>query len=1019
MNNITKHVDLDTLSNVITAIPSNIFLKDRDLNYVFSSHIWEQVDSGDDEEFDIYGKSDRDIRKDTDNLDNVEKTDRQIMETGIGTRYTIKTELDGHLQYLELVKEPVRDNDGNVIGIVGLINDVTSVTKEISDRLENEKAYREAMKAGAKISYSVNLTKDMLEEDIADEVDGEKVKHLKAMGIKAPCCFSEMNEKFVEIMLTGDCKKEYLEFHDPKRLIEMYNSGQRAVVQEMRLELNGMNGSVVEVWFYITILLMRNTKDEITAFVTVNDTTEARKKEEEVRHQLEENVKEAERVANMKSDFLANMSHEIRTPMNAVVGMAEIALREDLPDAARDALNQIKSSGAALLNIINDILDFSKIESGKMDIIPDNFDPLSVIHDISGVVMNRIGEKEIELIGTINPNLPIGLYADVLRLRQILINLANNSVKFTQKGFVQIDVDFDKLDDDEIMLKLAVIDTGIGIKEEDLDKLFVSFQQVDSKRNRNIEGTGLGLAICAKLVALMGGTINVASEYEKGSAFSFAIPVKITDWTPALNTKDNDKKLIIGYWDKTPEHDLVFQVFDELGIENYKYEDMAQMKELHKDSFQNKTIYFVTSYQLYAEELDAYIDEHPETQFIVVCDMFMKETDERSNVFFIKKPISTVGISMALNRELFHVLEDEAMEFDFVAPDAKVLIVDDNEVNLAVSEGLLEPLKMQVKTALSGKIALELLEKEHFDLVFMDHMMPELDGVETTRIIRRLHPELNEMPIIALSANAVENARTMFLSEGMNDFVAKPIGISIMINKIRQWLPAGLIKKTFESGSKQNYEESEKEETIKTEKTKEEPLVIGDLDIEAALKMIGSQKIFMTVLETYAKTIKTKAELIKTSKESGDIAAYTTAVHALKSSSKQIGAMELSSMAAELEACGHGKDVDTIHEKTDALLERYLGYYHVLSPVFGLDDSKETESDKPSISKEKLVEFFENILTALEELDMDTMETISAELNQYSHEGEAAKYNQSLKDAVTNYDMDAIAEIVTSWKNIL
>lgn len=1001
---IEKHIDLETLAKVIETIPSNIFFKDMDLKYVFSSHIWEQVDDGGEEDFDIYGKTDRDIRKDTANLENVERADRAIINTGKGENYTIKSEVNGHIQYLDITKEPVRDADGNIIGIVGLVNDVTRVTQEMSDRLENEKAYQEAMKAGALLAYNVNLSLDLLKEELIEEINGEAVNLLDLIGMQAPCCFSEMVEKYSNVVLCKESREEYVEFHNPDRLIKLFYEGQREVTKEFKMLVNGIDGNIKEVWSYETVLLMKNSKSEVIAFFTINDTTEARKKEEEIRHQLEENVKEAERVANMKSDFLANMSHEIRTPMNAVIGMAEMALREDLPDAARDYINQIKTSGNVLLNIINDILDFSKIDSGKIDIIPDNYDPLSLIHDISGVIMTRIGEKELELVVTINPTLPIGLYGDAMRLRQIIINLANNAVKFTEKGYVKVDVNYEKTAEDEIMLTVSVIDTGMGIKEEDLGRLFVSFQQVDSKRNRNIEGTGLGLAICAKLIELMGGTIGVTSEYGKGSKFTFSVPQKVTNWTPSVEIKDKDQKMVIGFWEGSAISNIFYETIDSLSVENYHFDQIGNIKDEHAESFEKKKIYFVTNYIIYSEKLIQYVDAHPEIQFIVLCDLTILDDNSRSNVLFIKKPLSTVGLAMALNNELFYAMEEDAMEFDFVAPDAKVLIVDDNEVNLVVAEGLLEPLKMQVTTALSGQKALELLENEQFDLIFMDHMMPEMDGVETTKNIRKLHPELDSMPIIALSANAVGNAKEMFLSEGMNDFVAKPIEVRTITNKIRQWLPNEKIKKGLGEEVKAASIESE------------EKLVIGDLDIDAAVALIGSQKLYLTILEKYFSAIKAKAEVIRSCEESGDIKTYTIEVHALKSSSKQIGAMELSEMAKELEACGNAEDTVAIHEKTPDLLEKYLSYYDVLKPMF---ESEEEPTEKIEITNDQLLEFFEKMITAAEELDMDLMEETANEMDKYAYEGEAVDLMTKLKEAAENIDVDGIEEIIANWKNLL
>ena len=252
-----------------------------------------------------------------------------------------------------------------------------------------------------------------------------------------------------------------------------------------------------------------------------------------------------ERTSNMKSDFLANMSHEIRTPMNAVIGMAEMALREDLPGPARNYINQIKEAGKSLLTIINDILDFSKIESGKMDINVVEYEPMAVINDVTNIVMTRLKGKDVELLLDISPNLPNKLLGDNVRIKQVLLNIANNAAKFTNTGKIMLKMYYLQIDDGNIELHISVEDTGIGIRKEDRYKLFRSFQQLDSKRNRNIEGTGLGLAISKQLLHLMKGDIWVESEYEKGSIFSFFIPQKVVDKTPCISVREPGSRIAV------------------------------------------------------------------------------------------------------------------------------------------------------------------------------------------------------------------------------------------------------------------------------------------------------------------------------------------------------------------------------------------------------------------------------------------------------------------------------------------
>ena len=719
-------------------------------------------------------------------------------------------------------------------------------------------------------------------------------------------------------------------------------------------------------------------------------------------------AEEVERVANMKTDFLANMSHEIRTPMNAVIGMSEMALREDLPEAARDYISQIKSSGKSLLNIINDILDFSKIESGKMDIIPEEYELLSVIHDISNILETRLQEKNVELIVDFNPKLPSYLYGDVLRIRQVLINLANNAVKFTRQGSVTIKIDFEKIDDANINLKFYVKDTGIGIKEEDLGKLFESFQQVDSKRNRNIEGTGLGLAICQRLVSLMDGSVNVSSVYGEGSTFSFEIPQKVNDWTEVISVEDKENIFAFGYIGKGRLARQIYIDAKALGVNAtavYSLEKYDRLAELYADEMKGKRLVFITDERNYVTELENFVNEHPEFEYFVVVNYHTTRKSDKDNVHFLKKPVSAITLSFALNNDTEGLHQEKAnLEFEFVAPDAKVLIVDDNEINLAVSEGLLKPLKMQVVTANSGINALKLLDNEKFDIVFMDHMMPEVDGVETTRIIRRMHPELDDMPVIALTANAVGDAKKMFLSEGMNDFCAKPIELKALVAMVKKWLPAEKIKKADATD-------------FVEEETTEDELKIADLDINYALSLVGSMDIYWTIFNKYYSAIESKSAYIKECEQKEDIQNYTIEVHALKSSSKQIGAMELSNMAAELEKAGNDNNLEMIHEKTGEMLNKYYSYLQEFKPFVIIDEAPDEE--KMPVDLNNVKKLLHDLHVAFDELDMDAMEEIVSELGKYKFEGRDKEKYEELKDAVDNLDSFTGEEVLTAWEEEL
>ncbi len=388
--------------------------------------------------------------------------------------------------------------------------------------------------------------------------------------------------------------------------------------------------------------------------------------------EIKEHERELQKASDMKSDFLANMSHEIRTPMNAVIGMSELILREDLSPRARSYASQIRTSGNALVTIINDILDFTKIESGNMDIVVREYEPARLVEEVSGVAALNLKGKYLDIKTEINPNLPAVLKGDSVRIRQILTNLVDNAVKFTKEGSVDINADYEKTDEHNIMLKLEVSDTGVGIERENLDKIFESFMQVDSTRNRAAEGTGLGLAISNRLVELMGGTLSVESEYGKGSVFTVELPQELPEARP-----DDD-----------------------------------------------------------------------------------------------------VSSKAALNKAA-----------EFSAPEAKVLVVDDNQVNLFIMNGLLEGYDIRPIGVLSGEESIEEAGKTKYDIVFMDHMMPGMDGVEAMHEIRKRYPEYEKVPMIAFTANAVEDAREMLLREGMNDFLPKPVEGATLLKVLRKWIP--------------------------------------------------------------------------------------------------------------------------------------------------------------------------------------------------------------------------------------
>lgn len=706
---------------------------------------------------------------------------------------------------------------------------------------------------------------------------------------------------------------------------------------------------------------------------------------------------ELARSENMKSDFLANMSHEIRTPMNAVIGMAEMALREELPAAARGYINQIKEAGKSLLIIINDILDFSKIESGKMDINEVDYEPMSMLYDVANIIMTRIRDKDVELVLDVAPGLPNKLLGDNIRIKQVLLNIANNAAKFTNQGRISMKMDYVEKGGEEIELRICVEDTGIGIKKEDIGRLFRSFEQLDSKRNRNIEGTGLGLAISKKLLELMDGEISLESEYEKGSRFFITLPQKIVDKTPSIGLKEADPGLVAGLVSNPYVRESLCSDVANLGVD---YRVLSSAKELAALTDERKIFLFI-EHPMFSADVEDFVRYNPQITAVLLVDFYDHVSYNIPNLLVLRKPLFALNIAMILNGDEPGSGDETAgKEFDFIAPEANVLIVDDNAVNLTVAEGLLEPLGMKVETVTSGKAAIDAITNFHYDIVFMDHMMPELDGVETTHIIRRFHPEYDDVPIIALTANAVDGTKEMFCREGMNDFVAKPIELRMLAAKVRQWLPVEKIRKLYRKGNTDGAQRGTAD------------IVIGDLDVQYALGILSSEKLFYKVLKVFYHGIEKKVKLIRTLLEQSDWPDYTIEVHALKNAARQVGAIALSEKAAAMEKAGNARDTALIRGQTEEMLAMYGAYLPVLAPLF----EEQEEGGKEEISAQALNGCFLKLSEAVDNLDMDMMEEVIAEMGRYRYAGWQQELFGQLKDAVEEVDVDGCEAIMKQWK---
>lgn len=522
----------------------------------------------------------------------------------------------------------------------------------------------------------------------------------------------------------------------------------------------------------------------------------------------------AVRANEMKSEFLANMSHEIRTPINAIMGMNEIILRENKDSNINECANNIKSASANLLTIINDILDFSKIESGKMDLVETEYHLSSVINDV--VIMADVKAKEKDLVFDVDVDqkLPNNLYGDDSKLRQIIINLLSNAVKYTKVGKISLLID-GQCEDGILNLRVRVTDTGVGIKKDDLQKLFEKFSRVDQKKNRSVEGTGLGLAITSKMVNMLGGKIDVESDYGVGSTFTIVVPQRV-----------------IGV--------------DEVGDYREQYHRSRKNKENYKEKF--------------------------------------------------------------------------------IAPDAKIVVVDDNAMNLAVVKGLLKQTKIQITTAQSGLELLQLITKFKYDIIFLDHMMPELDGIQTLEKSKSMDHLNKDTPVIALTANAIKGAKKNYLEVGFSDYLSKPIQMNELQDILMTYLPKELVLAADETNVDDMVEEKTEDQISTIE------LSHNLVDREIGLCYCGADEdIYSDICRTFVEESQERIEKLQGFFDDSNWHDYRILVHALKSNALNIGANSLSEMARELEMAAKEENGVYIQDNHHKVIELYKEVVRELS----------------------------------------------------------------------------------------
>ncbi len=596
--------------------------------------------------------------------------------------------------------------------------------------------------------------------------------------------------------------------------------------------------------------------------------------------------------SDAKSSFLSNMSHEIRTPINAVLGMNEMILRECKDKKIIAYSESVKLAGGTLLGIVNDILDFSKIEAGKLEIIPVSYDLTVMLNDLVNMVRLRADEKGLIFSLEFDENVPKLLYGDEVRVKQIITNLLSNAVKYTEKGTVTFKLSYDKIEesDDEIMLNVSIKDTGIGIKEEDIKKLYTEFERIDEKRNRNIEGTGLGMNITLSLLELMGSSLSVESIYNVGSEFSFSLKQKVDDW-----------------------------------------EGLGDFEESYKELLIKRAVY----------------------------------------------------------RE------------KFTASEANVLVVDDNPMNLVVFKNLLKQTGISVDTGESGDEGLRLAGDRKYDVIFLDHMMPNKDGIETLHEMRQIENHINaDTPVVCITANAILGAREQYLSEGFDDYLTKPVDYDTLEELLIKYIDDDKIKMVTGADDRAAEDEELSDMLCKLDEC-------DFIDVRKGIDNSGTVDSYLSLLKIFYSSIYENADIIQNFYDARDFKNYAIKVHALKSSARIIGATEFGEDAQALENAAKASDIAYIDKHHDSFIADYMAFAGVL---VGFDSDDSDDSDKPLADDVLIGKALEEIKSAAEDMDCDKLESIFEEMSEYRIPDDKSDLFNNIKAAVDNFAYDDILE---------
>ncbi len=728
-------------------------------------------------------------------------------------------------------------------------------------------------------------------------------------------------------------------------------------------------------------------------------------------------IDELSDVNNRTEDFLTNVSHELRTPINAVTGITSVMLgNENDPEKQKDLLS-IQKAGDRLMGQIADILDYTEIDTGRLILTSEEYQVSSIINDL--VTELRIMEQKdrLDMLFDLDARVPTKLIGDGRRIKKIIRHILDNSIKFTRVGGIYVRITSIPKDYG-VNLTIQIRDTGIGINSEDMARIMHGFYQSDSSRSRRAGGIGLGLPIVYGFVKAMGGFVQLESREGEGTTVMVSIPQRIADERPSLVVKGVDDLCIVCYI-KTEKYEvaevrdfydiMIKNLVEGLGTSVHRTNSLEGFRQL-LDTYHVTHVF--TAKEEYEESPAFFETMDPEIKIIIISDDTLAIKPGK-NFVIIKKPAFSLAIANTMNSD---ENADESLLIDgrkLVFPGVKALVVDDEDMNLFVANGIFKSYLMEVTTAISGMDAIRLCEQKEFDIIFLDHMMPEMDGVETLKLLKKEFEDRKQPAYVALTANAVSGAREMFLKEGFDEFVSKPVEYLELERVLRKVLPAHFLRYAIADLDEEAFIMAAKEQMAGMTVDPIRLLAAQGLNTSSGINFCrGDRAFYADLLRKFNQSAAKKIEELKTDFERKQWSEYRIRVHALKSSAKMVGADELSELALVQEIAAKDEDTEVLAAGFDNLILSY----QAISEMIGEAIQPQLEAEEgelvpldPAVFGEKLSE----ILAALSTFEAEKAERIMNDLSQFTY-GETP-IKEIFKDAmnyIEDFDMNSAAEII-------